>query len=257
MTSLTSKNSNRFEGPLGQTSAAGVPTARSLEASKIVASVYGWMGLGVGITAAVATGTVASGFLETLMASGRFTFMGLFILQIALVLVLSFAASKLSAGAARGLFLAYSALTGVTLSTLMLTYSAATLGGVFAAAAAAFAGLAIFGAVTKKNLGFMGTFLFMGLMMVVGMSLLNMFVQSALLYSLSSWMGLLVFSGLTAYDSQRITQMAYGQTQEGSYGMAATVSAGTDKMVIYGALSMYLNFINLFLSLLRIFGDRR
>ena len=256
MTNLISKNSNKFESPLGQVS-AGFPSARSAEASKIVASVYGWMGLGVGITAMVGVGTVASGLLQTLMASGSFTFPGLMILQIGLVMVLSFAAPKLSVGAARGLFLAYSALTGLTLSTLMLVYTAASLGGVFIAAAAAFGGLALYGAVTKKNLGFLGTFLFMGLLMVVGLGLVNMFVHSAILYSLGSWMGLLVFSGLTAYDSQRITQMAYGQTQEGSYGMPATVAAGTDKLVIYGALSMYLNFINLFLSLLRIFGNRR
>lgn len=221
-------------------------------ASKAVAGVYGWMSFGVLLSAIVGVGLIQTNTLEYLLSMGRGVFFGVMILQVALVLVMSFAANKLSAMLLKTLFLVYAAFTGFTFAILMAVYPIGNVISIFFVAAIGFAALAIFGAVTKKNLGFMKTFLYMGLFMIIGASLINLFVQSPILRSFSGWAGILVFSGLTAYDSQRIREGAYEIT---SSSVADSQALG--KFMIFGALTMYLNFINLFISLLQIFGGRK
>ncbi|BBH53285.1 Bax inhibitor-1/YccA family protein [Fluviispira sanaruensis] len=221
-------------------------------ASKTIAGVYGWMTLGVFLSALTGVGLIQTGAIQTILSFGRGAVLGLFLVQMALVMGMSFAAEKLSSQALKGMFLLYSLLTGITFSIIMVVYPIGNVISLFFVAALGFAGLALFGAVTKKNLGFMSTFLFMGVLMIVGASVVNIFVQSEMLNSFAGWAGILVFSGLTAYDSQRI--------REGSYALAEQTSGNSEalgKFMIFGALTMYLNFINLFISLLRIFGGRR
>jgi FtsH-binding integral membrane protein len=174
-----------------------------------------------------------------------------FIAQIALVLVMSFAANKLSASTLKALFLAYSAMTGFTFAVIMAVYPIGNVIGIFAVAAIGFLALALYGATTKRSLGFMGTFLMMGLFMIIGASILNMFIHSDMLRSFTGWIGILVFSGLTAYDSQRLRQESYALASTGAENVMQA------RFMILGALTMYLNFINLFISLLQVFGGRR
>lgn len=221
-------------------------------ASKTIAGVYGWMALGVLLSAVVGYALIDTGALYAMLAQGNMVMLPVFLVQIGLVLGMSFAANKLSAQTLKLMFLLYSAVTGITFAVIMVAYPIGNVVALFAVAAVGFGALALFGATTKKNLGFMGTFLMMGLFMVIGANIINIFVQSAMLHSFAGWIGILVFSGLTAYDSQRI--------REGSYALSASnggEAQAMGKFMIFGALTMYLNFINLFISLLQIFGGRR
>lgn len=221
-------------------------------ASKTIAGVYSWMSGGVLLSAGVGVGLVQSNLINVIFATGRFALIAVFLMQIGLVFTMTLAANKLSTNTLKGLFLLYSAMTGLSFAVVMSVYSLQSVISIFAVAAIGFAALAVFGATTKKNLGFMATFLTMGLFMIMGAWILNMFMQSALLNSFVGWAGILVFSGLTAYDSQRI--------REGAYEIAsANVSSNNTaigKFMIFGALTMYLNFINLFFSLLRVLGGK-
>lgn len=222
-------------------------------ASKTIAGVYGWMSFGVLLSAIVGMVLIQTNTIQALFSvGGRFTMIGLMVVQIGIVLAMSFAAEKLSASALKTMFLLYAALTGITFAMIMAVYPIGNVVALFAVAAIGFAALAVFGAVTKKNLGFMYTFLMMGLFMIVGAYIVNIFVQSEILRTFAGWAGILVFSGLTAYDSQRIREGAYSLSLQSSGN-----SQALGKFMIFGALTMYLNFINLFISLLQIFGGRR
>lgn len=221
-------------------------------ASKAVAGVYGWMSLGVLLSAIVGISLISTSGLAIIMSFGKFTMFALFIIQIGIVMGMSFAAEKLSETALKGMFLFYASLTGVTFAVIMVAYPILNVMALFAVAAIGFAALALFGAVTKKDLGFLKTFLMMGLFMIIGAYLVNFFVKSELLRSFAGWAGILVFSGLTAYDSQRIREGAYSLSVQNSGH-----SSALGKFMIFGALTMYLNFINLFISLLQIFGGRK
>ncbi|APJ05132.1 hypothetical protein AXG55_07940 [Silvanigrella aquatica] len=217
-------------------------------ASKTIAGVYGWMSFGVLISALMGLVLVQTQIIQAL---GNFYY-GVIIAQLGVVLVMSFAAEKMSAAALKGMFLFYAVLTGFTFAILMLIYPIGNFIALFAMAAMGFAALAVFGAVTKKNLGFMRTFLIMGVFMILGANIVNIFIHSPILRSFTGWAGILVFSGLTAYDSQRI--------REGAYELALHDAGDTQairKFMIFGALTMYLNFINLFISLLKVFGGNR
>jgi hypothetical protein len=223
------------------------------QASKTIAGVYGWMSVGVFLSACVGVGFVQSNALNVFLGFGRFALFGVFLAQIALVLGMTFAAQKLSSPLLKVLFLAYSSLTGITFAFLMTVYPLGNVIALFAVAALGFGVLALFGATTQRNLGFLGTFLIMGLFMIVGAGLINLFIQSEMLRSFAGWAGILVFSGLTAYDSQRIRQGAY----ELAFQRNLQSTQALEKFMIFGALTMYLNFINLFISLLQIFGGRK
>lgn len=242
MNRFQNNNSNWMEN-------AGKNSVAQANASKVIAGVYGWMSFGVLLSAIVGVGVVQT---NTLSYLGSGFIIPIFIAQIALVMVMSFAANKLSATALKTLFLVYAAFTGFTFAILMNVYPIGNVISIFFIAAMGFAALAIFGAVTKKNLGFMRTFLYMGLFMIIGAGILNLFMHSPILRSFTGWAGILVFSGLTAYDSQRIREGAF----EISYQSADNGQA-IGKFMIFGALTMYLNFINLFISLLQIFGGRK
>jgi FtsH-binding integral membrane protein len=207
--------------------------------------VYAWMFVGLAITAAIAA-TIASTpvFVQT-VASNRLLFVGALVAELGVVFYLSARVQKLTPNAATILFVLYAVLNGITLSVLTLAYSGSSIATTFAVTAGMFGALAIFGSTTKHSLAGAGQFFYMGLIGLVLASLLRLFWQNDALEFLISVVGVIVFTGLTAWDAQRLKQMAAGpQAVSGSYA-------------IMGALSLYLNFINLFLILLRFQGGRR
>jgi FtsH-binding integral membrane protein len=210
--------------------------------------VYGWMSLGLLITAAVAWFTAASPLGLTLLQSPGLVLM-LVLVQFGLVIGLSAAIHKLSGAAASMMFAGYSALTGLTLSSIFFVYSATSIFQAFIVAGGMFGAMSVYGMVTKRDLTGMGSFLFMGLIGIVLASLVNMFVQSSAMSFVISVIGVLVFTGLTAYDTQKLKYM--GETMP--LGDGTAIRRGT----ILGALTLYLDFLNLFLMLLRLFGNSR
>ena len=171
-------------------------------------------------------------------------FWGLVIAQFGLVIALSAAVNKLSAGVAGALFLLYSALTGATISVVLLAYTGASVATAFAVTAGTFLTMSIYATVTKRDLSGWSTFLFMGLIGVVIASVVNIFMKNSMMQFVISAAAVVVFTGLIAYDTQRLRRMA-------------VAGAGVAALPVNGALSLYLNFINLFLSLLNLFGGRR
>ncbi len=205
--------------------------------------VYGWMFAGLSVTGLVALFTATNEALLMQVIQWRW---GLLIAQLGMVFVLSGMVNRLSGAAAGALFLAYSALTGLTFSVIFLIYTGSSIGGAFVMTAGAFGGMSLYGTLTKKDLSSWGTFLFMGLIGVVIASVVQIFVQSSMLSFVLSCAAVVVFAGLTAYDTQKLRQM---------HACAGAQPGGT--LAINGALALYLDFINLFLALLRLFGDRR
>lgn len=219
--------------------------------ARFVSHTYGWMFIGLLVTAAISLGISSSEVAIRLVAENRGVFFGALIAELVIVLALSAAFNRLSALTATLGFLLYSALNGLTFSLIFLAYTAASISQVFLLAAGMFGGMALLGSVTKKNLGGLGTFMAMGLWGIILTSVVNLFVKSSALSFGTSVVAIVIFSGLTAYDAQRIRAMAvrYGGGP-GGYELER-------KGAIFGALSLYLDFINLFLSLLRIFGSRK
>jgi FtsH-binding integral membrane protein len=207
---------------------------------------YGWMCAGLAITA-VTAGLVASSpsLLLTVARNGPLYF-GLVIAQLGIVFVLSSRVQRLSAFTASWLFIGYSMLTGVTLSILMVIYTGETLTSTFVVAAGMFGAMAVYGTVTQRSLAGWGQFLFMGLIGVVLASIVGIFWHNDGLQFVISFIGVIVFTGLAAYDAQRLKAMAL-MTSAGSTGSYAIV----------GALALYLDFVNLFLMLLRLQGGGR
>jgi len=167
-----------------------------------------------------------------------------------MVFYLSARIGRIQPGTATGLFLAYSALNGVTLSTIFLAYTHASIAATFLVTAGMFAAMAVFGMVTKRDLSGMGSFMFMGLIGLILASIVNIFLKSSAVYWAISAIGVLVFVGLTAYDVQKIKNI-------GEQGIMEQGEAAIRKGAIIGALALYLDFINLFLMLLRFFGGSR
>jgi len=222
----------------------------SSQASTIfLAKVFNWMAIGLGITAAVAFMTVSSGVVE-LIRNNQLLFFGLIFGELGLVIYLSARIKSISATAATGLFIFYSALNGATLSVLLMIYTSTSVAGTFIVAAGMFAAMAVYGTVTKKDLSSLGSFMFMGLIGIIIASVVNIFMRSAMISWVVSAIGVVVFTGLTAYDVQKISNYGGG-------GVMASGEAAIRKGAILGALTLYLDFINLFLSLLRLMGDRR
>jgi len=209
-------------------------------------SVYAWMAGGLAITALTATYVAASPAIVTAIAGNRLLFWSIVIAQLGIVFVLSGRVHTLASSTASMLFVAYSALTGLTLSFVLLASTGESIATTFVVTAGMFGALAGYGTLTKKSLEGWGQFLFMGLIGVVIASIVGIFWQSSALQFVITFVGVIVFTGLTAYDAQRLKAMALA-LPEGQIGSYA----------IMGALTLYLDFINLFLMLLRIFGDRR
>ena len=210
----------------------------------LIRQVYTWMGAGLTITAFMALITLSSPAALNAILGNRLIFFGLMIGELALVFTLSGAINKMSASTATLIFIAYSALNGVTLSVVALAYTASSITSTFVTTAGMFGAMSAYGYMTKKDLTSWGSFLFMGLIGVVIASVVNIFVGSSTVSWVISGIGVIVFTGLTAYDTWKIKEMA----TQGTEGR---------KPAIMGALTLYLDFINLFLMLLRFTGDRR
>jgi uncharacterized protein len=208
--------------------------------------VYGWMAVGLGLTAAVAFLVAGSPDLVRALVGNRIVFFGLIIAELGLVFFLSARATHLAPSTAAGLFLFYSALNGVTLSVVLIAYTGESVATTFLVTAGMFGALALFGSTTRRSLAGAGQFFMMGLVGLILASIVGLFWQNDALQFLISVVGVIVFTGLTAYDAQRLKQMALS-VPEGQLGQYAIV----------GALSLYLDFINLFLMLLRFTGGRR
>lgn len=208
--------------------------------------VYGWMCGGLAITAATAWIVANSPAIATAIVTNRLLFWAIVIAQFGIVITLSARVSKLAAGTASALFLAYSALTGVTLSFVLLLYTGESIASTFIVAGGMFGALALYGTATRRNLSGVGQFMFMGLIGLVLASLVGMFWQNDGLQFMISFVGVIVFAGLTVWDAQRLKGLAL-----------ATSAGGTSAVTIVGALALYLDFVNLFLFLLRLLGSRR
>lgn len=214
----------------------------------LMRKVFVWMTLALAITGLTAYGVATSPTILSLIFSSKVTFFGLIIAEFALVFAISGAINRLSLSTATLLFILYSVINGATLSTIFFAFSVATIGKVFFITAGTFGAMALVGYTTKTDLTSMGKLLFMALLGIIIASVVNMFVGSSGLDLILSYVGVLVFVGLTAYDTQKIKQMCQAAPDAGE---------STQKLALIGALSLYLDFINLFLYLLRIFGNNR
>lgn len=218
------------------------------EQQRFMMRVYNWMAAGLALTGIMALYVSSSETLMNLVFSNKAVPIILFIVQIGLVVYLSGWAQKMSASQATGVFMLYAGLTGVTLSFIFMVYTTSSIASTFFVTAGTFASLSFYGYVTKKDLSGMGQFLFMGLIGLILSRVANMFFASASFDSALNIIGVLIFAGLTVYDTQKIKQMNI----LGNEGTEEDT-----KEAIVGALTLYLDFINLFLHLLRIMGDRR
>jgi len=223
--------------------------AASQVTTTFLAKVFNWMAIGLALTAGLAFAVANSPAAQQLIFGNRLVFYALIFGELGMVLYLSVRIEKMTATTATALFLLYSALNGVTMAAVLLMYTAASVTTTFAVAGGMFAAMAIYGTVTKRDLTGMGSFMFMGLIGIILASLVNMFMHSPAIEWTISVIGVLVFTGLTAYDIQKISRFGGNVMTEGN--------AAIRKGAIMGALSLYLDFINLFLSLLRLMGDRR
>lgn len=215
----------------------------------LMRKVYVWMTLALVITGFVAYGVASSPGIITALVSNKLLFWGLFIAELALVWTVSARINRLSLTTATLLFILYSALNGATLSLILLVYTMQSIASVFFITAGTFSVMAAIGYFTKADLSSLGKILMMALIGLIIATVVNAFLLKSGGFSLIlSYVGVLIFVGLTAYDTQKIKQMLI---------MADDVNEETQKIALLGSLSLYLDFINLFLYLLRIFGNSR
>ena len=210
--------------------------------------VYLWMTFALTLTGFVAYRTTQSEFLLELIFSSSFGFIGLILAELALVFWISSGIQRMSSNMAIGLFLLYSVLNGMTLSVLIIAYTGAAVASTFFITAGMFGAMSVYGYTTKQDLSSWGNLLFMALIGLILASVVNIYLQSSGLYWLINYIGVLVFVGLTAYDTQKIKQIAAQVIAESEEGR---------KVAILGALTLYLDFINMFIFMLRILGNRR
>ena len=230
-------------------SASAFPTTAEISAERVTAflrKVYGWMFAGLAVTAFVASTVAGSPTLLHHIFTNQLLYFGLILAQLGLVVYLSARVQSLAPNVAMALFLLYSALNGVTLSFIFLMYTGESIGTTFLVTAGMFGAMALYGSTTSRSLAGAGQFFFMGLIGLVLASIVGMFWRNDALQFLITVIGVIVFTGLTAWDAQRLKQMA-----------ATVPDARTGSYAVVGALALYLNFINLFLMLLRILGGRR
>ena len=232
-------NFDRYQGAL-----PGYRDADMLAA--FMRGVYGWMCGGLLITAVTAWLVSSSPALTAAIFGNRVIFWVLAIAQLGIVFALSARVDRMASRTAVGLFAAYSALTGVTLSAILLVFTGESVFTTFVITAGMFGALAMYGTVTRRQLSGLGQFLFMGLIGLVLASIVGLFWHNDALQFLISFVGVIVFAGLTVYDANRLRELAF-----------ATTAGPTSGATIVGALALYLDFINLFLFLLRFVGNRR
>ncbi len=210
--------------------------------------VYNWMAMGLAITGLTAFAVSSSESMIELFIMNRIMFFGLIIGQFLLVMAISAGINKMPSIVAVGAFFLYAFLNGLTLSVLFLVYTSASIYSTFLICSMMFASVSVLGYITKMDLSKMGSFLFMALIGLIIASVVNMFLANSTLYWIISYAGVLIFVGLTAYDTQKIKQMAYSMEAGSEQGK---------KGAILGALTLYLDFINMFIFLLRILGNRK
>lgn len=230
--------------PLNQTQ-----TQVQVRVNSFIRSVYNWMAIGLGLTGFVAYYVANTESLRQLIFGNQILFFGLIIAELGLVIAISARIQKMQASTATALFVLYSALNGATLSLIFLIYTASSITSTFFICAGTFVACSIYGWTTKRDLTSVGGFMAMGLIGIIIASVVNIFLRSPAMYMIISYIGVIVFVGLTAYDTQHLKNMAMTQPD----GLEAGV---VRKGAILGALKLYLDFINLFLMLLRIFGSR-
>ncbi len=232
---------------------AGAPrsTRKSLlqtEQQRFMLRVYNWMAAGLAITGLVALATASSEAMMGFIFNNSLVFFGLIIAELGMVFWLAGYIQRMSAKMAQGIFVGYSVLNGLTISSIFLAFTSSSIASTFFITAGTFGAMSLYGYTTKKDISSWGSFLFMGLIGIVIAGIVNIFLQNEMLNFVISCVGVLVFVGLTAYDTQKIKQMNI----LGNEG-----SEEDTKEAISGALILYLDFINLFLMLLRLFGSRR
>jgi len=222
--------------------------ARKEASTVFLAKVFNWMAVGLGLTGIVAYVTAHTSLAMTIIGSPLFFI--LMIGELGLVFYLSARIEKIQASTATSLFVGYSVLNGLTLSVVFLAYTSSSIAGTFFITAGMFGAMAVYGLVTKRDLSGWGSFLFMGLIGIIIASIVNIFLQSSAMYWVISLIGVFIFTALTAYDVQSIKKI-------GEEGIMAQGEEAIRKGSIMGALRLYLDFINLFLMLLRFFGGSR
>lgn len=209
--------------------------------------VYGWMTIGLLVTALLAL-AVSSNLRLAASIFGGVSPIVFILVQIGIAMAFTFLLEKIPVSVAAGLFILYSAVTGVVFSILLLIYTAESVAATFFITAGTFGAMSVYGYVTKKDLSSLGTFLMMGLIGLTIAIIVNWFMQSEMMGYIISCVGVVVFTLLTAYDTQKIKQM---------YAVAEFGSATSQKLALLGAFKLYLDFINLFIFLLRLLGSRR
>ncbi len=214
----------------------------------VVRRVYGWMATGLMLTAIVSLFVISSPELLRFIFGNRMVFFGLVIGELGMVVALSAAINRLSGATAILMFLVYAALNGATMASIFLVYTGASISSTFFVTAGTFGAMTVYGRVTQRDLTSWGSFLFMGLVGIIIASVVNIFLKSPAVSWVVSCCGVLVFVGLTAYDTQKIKMLARMQFADRD---------GESRAAVLGALTLYLDFINLFLMLLRLFGQRR
>lgn len=212
----------------------------------LVRSVYMWMCTALLLTGATASLVAGSETLINFILGSKIVFYGLLIAELALVWVVSSKVTQLSLPTLSGLFMLYSVLTGMTFSIYFLVFTMESIASTFFITAGTFAVMSIYGYVTKSDLTKIGNLCFMALIGLIIASVVNIFLKSEMMYWIVTYVGVLIFIGLIAYDTQKIKALATADNNE-----------FTQKLAICGALALYLDFINLFIMLLRIFGQRK
>lgn len=237
-----SSNSTRVGAPRAGFRPLSVDASRAF-----LQRVHLFMSLGLGATGLVALLVASSPAALALVFGNPVVFPVLLVAELGLVLAFGPVAARVSASTAAAMFFSYAALSGVTFSAIFLRYTAGSIGATFLVTGGAFAGLSIYGATTKRDLSSIGSFCVMGLWGLILASIVNIFLGSPMLYWLTTFAGVIVFTGLTAYDTAKLKEL----------GAQAGDGEAHAKLALQGALVLYLDFINLFLMLLRIFGNRR
>ncbi|HEX2517011.1 MAG TPA: Bax inhibitor-1/YccA family protein [Chloroflexota bacterium] len=230
-----------------EATAGALSPAAEARRNSLISRVYAWMTAGLAVTGATAAFTATTPALLNLVYGNALVLILLLVAQVALVIAISAAINRLTAATATALFLLYAALNGVTLASVLLTYTGASIALTFFITAGTFAAMSLYGSITKRDLTAVGNLAFMVLIGIILGSLVNLFLRNELIYWLLTYAGVAVFVGLIAYDTQKIKRIL----SQGLEGEAA------GRAVILGALALYLDFVNLFLNLLRIFGRRR
>ncbi len=240
--------SKRTSRGIASALASGQKSSHAAEQQRFMLRVYNWMAAGIAITGFVALATASSAAMVELIFTNSIIFFGLIIAELGIVYWLAASIQRISAKMAQGIFIAYSALNGLTLSAIFLTYTSSSIASTLFVTAGTFGAMSLYGYTTKKDITSWGSFGFMGLIGIIIAAIVNLFLRSEMLDFVISCIGVLVFVSLTAYDTQKIKTMNI----IGNEG-----SEEDTKEAISGALILYLDFINLFLMLLRLLAVRR